>query len=30
MTELHAVYADLAEQLTETPDGSAFKLEVTE
>ena len=30
MTELHGVYADLAEQLRETPDGSAFKLKVTE
>ncbi|HEX5542498.1 MAG TPA: DUF2625 family protein [Micromonospora sp.] len=30
MTELHGVYADLAQQLREAPDGSAFTLEVTE
>lgn len=31
ITELHGVYADLAQQLSETPpDGSAFRVEVTE
>lgn len=30
MTELHGVYADLAQQLRETPDGSAFRLKITE
>jgi hypothetical protein len=30
MTELHGVYADLAQQLRETPDDSAFRLKSTE
>jgi hypothetical protein len=30
ISELHAFYTDLARQLTETPDGSAFNLTITE
>jgi hypothetical protein len=30
MTELHGVYADPAQQLKESPDGSAFRLKITE